>query len=619
MLGLKRHCCFLLAFIWLMVGYTQKTSPPDASPLLLENIHLHLNKTTFLKGEHLWFKAYIQNRLNQLPSAETTNLHVGIFSEEGDMLVKKMFLVNNGMCSGDFGIDSTFVAESYTVMAWTHYMKNFEEATPFLQKINIVGATREKEQSMKEEVTILLQPEGQHIVPNAFNTIGITVLDETQHPIETDAIQLITDEGVPIQSNIQTNALGQGRFGFFADPKQSYSLKFQNSSGAWMTKKLEKHLYATSGISINNTGEDVILLKPKWSDSLTDSKKSQKFTLAIYTTNDISFKKEYARDEDNTVISINRNEIPYGVHSAVLLDETMQPLAQRIFFNQYEAQKRVFPVEVDYCLNKAQDSLQLDFILPKGSASANISVSVIPAESSAYSPNNGIGSSFLVQPYLKQQLVQGNYFFDGIKRSINYQLDTRLLMEGTDKLGWNLSSMDARPISYASENYIPLQGKILDADTKTEKQVSIMSQSFGTMNLLDLASNKSFTGKLPLFQGDSILISVLNQKGKLRKPKAELYFNTTKKDSFDYSKWLRHRNPITIRPKVPKNEESLNLSERTIALEEVVVSQKVQPKTKFQITTEIEGRNIDETALKRYKSFSTYIRKLGFQNRTNVL
>ena len=45
-----------------------------------------------------------------------------------------MFFVNNGITYGDFKIDSTFVEDSYTLMAWTNYMKNFEVATPFFKR-----------------------------------------------------------------------------------------------------------------------------------------------------------------------------------------------------------------------------------------------------------------------------------------------------------------------------------------------------------------------------------------------------------------------------------------------------------------------------------------------------
>ncbi len=115
-----------LLCLWFSLAYGQEEP-------WLENIHLHLNKTAFIKAEHLWFTAYVQDQKNQLPSTSTTNLHVGVFSKEGKEIAKKILLVNQGVSYGDFKIDSTFINDSYTLMAWTHYMKNFEVATPSLR------------------------------------------------------------------------------------------------------------------------------------------------------------------------------------------------------------------------------------------------------------------------------------------------------------------------------------------------------------------------------------------------------------------------------------------------------------------------------------------------------
>ncbi len=523
-----------------------------------------------------------------------------------------MFFVNNGICYGDFKIDSTFVEDSYTVMAWTNYMKNFEVATPFLQKIKIIGADKKTVTKAKGGLTVLIHPEGQQIVADTYNSVGLMVYDEALHPIRTDGIQLATEDGAQIQSNIQTNELGQGRFGFFADPSKSYFLKIKDANGLWITKKLAINLKQGIGMSVVNTAKDIVVLSPKLSKTALKSKEDTKFSMAIFNHNNLSFIQHYKLDRDNNAISVNRNQISNGINTAVILDEEMRPISQRIFFNKQTSGEKVHSVNISYCLTKNQDSLQIDLILPEGNPMASLSMSVLPVESSAYFPNNSIESSFLVQPYLKQQVVDGSYFFEGTKRSRDYQMDTRLLMEGTEKFNWHLRTIDIRNNPFEMEKNIAFNGKILDADTKNEKQVSVMSQSFGTVDLLDLSSNKRFKGSLPLFEGDSVLISILDHKGKLRKPKAELYFKNYDGDTFDYIKWLGNMSQVELEHGYLEIDEDLNLSERIISLDEVVVSERAKEATKFQINANIEKRIIDKRAIKRY-NFESYIRRLGFQ------
>jgi len=525
----------LLFFILSIVALAQKRAVKGTEGLhLLENIHLQLNKTAFLKGEHIWFKAYVQNQNQHLPSLATKNLYVGIFSKEGSMLTKKMVLVLNGVSFGDFKVDSTFVEDSYSIMAWTNYMKNFEFTTPFLQNIEIIGVAEQSESKNKGGITVLVYPEGQQIVANTYNNVGFKIFNQTLQPIKTNEIELITGKGERIQSNIQTNQLGQGRFGFFADPTETYFLKLKNPNGLWITKELEDKPHHGIGISIDNTAQDVVVLNSKRSKSILNN---EKFSMAIYNHVNGNYVYRYELDGDSGPISVNRNQIPGGINTAVILDETMKPISQRMFFNRQNLKERVGSVDISYCLNKAQDSLQIDMILPPGHQMANLSLSVLPAESSAYFPDNSIASSFLIQPYLHKH-IEGRYFFDGNKRSRGYQMDTRLLMEGAERFDQYITAGYAQSNTYKHEEEIAFNGKILDADLENEKQVSLFSQSLGTVNFFELSTNKNFEGNLPLFEGDSILISVLNHKGKLRKPKAELYFDDNNADTFEYTKWL---------------------------------------------------------------------------------
>lgn len=612
---IKKITTFLFFFTLFFgaLGQDAATMDTEKAPLL-ENIHLHLNKTVFFKGEHLWFKAYVQNQDQQLPSSTTTNLHVGIFSKDGKVLIKKMFFVNNGNSYGDFKIDSTFVEGSYILMAWTNYMKNFEFATPFLQKLTIIGPVHKPKEKTESGITILVHPEGQQIITGTFNSVGLMVFDEALNPIETNGIQLVTGDGNQVQSNIQTNELGQGRFVFFADPTKSYFIKIKNADGVWVTKRLENKFQQGIGISVDNTSKDVVVLSPKWSKPDVNPREGTRYSMAIFNHVSRSFVYRHEIDGDSISIPIDRYQIPSGINTAVILDEEMQPLSQRMFFNGRTISKKVHLVEVNYCLTKDQDSLQLDVILPKGHKMANLSMSVLPANSSAYLPNNSIITSFLVQPYLGKQFVKGPYFFEGTHRSSDYQLDTRLLMEGTEKFN-KFRSMDIQDIPYEMEKYIAFNGKILDADLKSEKQVSVMSQTLGAINLFDLSKDKNFKGNLPLFEGDSILVSVLDEKGRLRKPKAELYFEDHDGYTFEYAKWLANINQIEPEAMLLEIDEDLNLSGRTILLDEVVVSEKMKDNTKFQITALAEGRIIDKVTVNRYRSFQNYVHILGFHTR----
>lgn len=72
------------------------------------SIFLHTNKSAYVKGEHVWFKGYLYNRLKGIPLKEPVNLYVGVYDNNGDQLAKHLFICREGYAEGQIEIDSTF-------------------------------------------------------------------------------------------------------------------------------------------------------------------------------------------------------------------------------------------------------------------------------------------------------------------------------------------------------------------------------------------------------------------------------------------------------------------------------------------------------------------------------
>jgi hypothetical protein len=57
-----------------------------------ENINLHLNKTTFLTNEKIWFKGYVLNRKTHQPFYNTTNVFALLYDEKGNKVFEKLYI-----------------------------------------------------------------------------------------------------------------------------------------------------------------------------------------------------------------------------------------------------------------------------------------------------------------------------------------------------------------------------------------------------------------------------------------------------------------------------------------------------------------------------------------------
>ncbi|MGY8914269.1 MAG: hypothetical protein ACKVJF_04195, partial [Flavobacteriales bacterium] len=207
---------------------------------LRENIHLHLNKTAFVKGEQLWFTAYVYDQNKQLPSSFSTNLHLGIFDEMGKLIDRKMIHLKHGVGYGNFIIDSSYSKSNYYIKSQTNWLKNFPNLKPFIQEFTVFDKIEltNLEKAPYENPSIAIYPEGGKLVRDVKNTIGFQVKSTTGNSAEMENIALVDDLGSIIVDNLVTNSYGMGKVTFLLDGARTYSLSLKLKNEAIITQTL---------------------------------------------------------------------------------------------------------------------------------------------------------------------------------------------------------------------------------------------------------------------------------------------------------------------------------------------------------------------------------------------
>ncbi len=576
-----------------------------------ENIHLHLNKTTFLQGERLWFKAYIQDQNTKLPSLGTTNLHVGIYGDNGEEVKRKLLYVENGMAQGDFGIDSTLVDSEYTVLAWTNYMRNFKELEPFRQRIRILRDGREAETG-EVDMKIFVFPEGGQLIAGAHNTMGFLVDNGLDQGVKVDNLELVAGSGNVIRRKIATNRLGMGKIGFFVHADSTYYLQRQGLNGQLLRQKLPLAKKEQFGIKIDNKETDRVRIEMIGSEALFTARDGEIFSIAVYQDEFIGF-ENFEVNMDRPVIWFPRLEMPYGALTAVLFDKDLKPIAHRMFFN-HQTDFAANNLEVDYCLTPQGDSIQIDLILPKGVGQiSNVSLSALPMSSTANNPNNSIISSFMLGPHTEKGFRDG-YYFLAEDRQRRYELDIRLLIEGWGKYDWDSRKWEQKRLEFEMENGILIRGKIIDDNLKYGNQLMLHTDLSKSMEYVDLESGGSFGHNMNLFVGDSISFSLIGSDGNLRRSKVDFTLQEDKKGYTDLGYWLK---PETLPSGQdgrgePIFDQSLNLDGQTITLNEVIVSDKRISNKIMDLSPTTMGRLIGDEEIQKHKSLVKFLSGLGF-------
>lgn len=101
-----------------------------------ERISLHTDKTSYLPGDTLWFKAYIVDYASNQFSSSSNTIEVYLVNNEGEELKKSRFVVVKGRAIGQIKLPETL--GYYKLLAYSSWMKNFEFENIYQKEIQIV-------------------------------------------------------------------------------------------------------------------------------------------------------------------------------------------------------------------------------------------------------------------------------------------------------------------------------------------------------------------------------------------------------------------------------------------------------------------------------------------------
>jgi len=213
----KNTLLSLFLSIFTVACFGQEKKSLDSSyvnyfKLTREIPYLHLNKTSFINGEEVWFQAYILDQKTKKLHNHTTNLYSAIYNEKGEHKQSQLLFVKNGIASGSIKIDSTFTDGTYYLKASTNWMQNFKEDESYIQKIQIVGGKKSEENIIESDSNYDLQllPEGGHLVEATNAVVGIVIKDKKNKGVQIKSGVLIEDKNKAVKE-VRTNQFGLGK------------------------------------------------------------------------------------------------------------------------------------------------------------------------------------------------------------------------------------------------------------------------------------------------------------------------------------------------------------------------------------------------------------------------
>ncbi len=625
-MSLSRFILFLHIILFFNISFSQTKNIDSLDrsyqsyfELPRESVYVHLNKTSFLTGEEIWWSAYLYNRKTNLPSSQTTNLYFGLYDQNGKQLQKQLFYVENGRSKGNFLIDSKFKSGTYYIKAGTNWMKNFKDEKEFVQKITIINKSVPLVEKITPIFDLQLLPEGGHLIENLNNVVGVKITNQNSKGIKIVKGEVFNANNQLVKS-FSNNYYGVGKFDLFIEKKQTYTVKVTLDDGQELTKPLTLAKEKGIALSVNNILKDKLVISLKTNSTTLDQIKKEKFYLAIHrdglmTLNEFSFKEL----EKN--INIARNKLHSDTNIITLFNKDLHPISERLIFNYVNT--NLAEVIIEKPVLKIKDSISLKInVFSKNNSPASLNITALPTETIANNPKSNIIATFLLEPYLKGTIQNPSYYFNKKNRKRDFELDLILLTQGWSKYKWKDIFNSIPRITYPIEKGISVTGKIENTKIKQGDELAIHTGNFSSLFYMNLNENKNFNiNSIFLQNNDTLNFAIKNKKGKLRKPNLDITFNTTLNTIDSIQPNLLNSLPTVydIDKKQIENLSDLKdlIFEEIVELDEVIITEEKIEK-KLTRNRQLIGSvlfnafKIDENTVKKNPLLSDFISKNGF-------
>lgn len=479
-------------------------------------IFLHLNKSVFVQGEHLWFKGYVYDPLQGSPYDKKLNLYVGVYDSEGNQVKKELFLSENGSSQGQLMINSTFTEGLYYIKGATSFGQKLKEQYSFIQEFKVINKVETVIES-GEAANLNFSTEGGQLINGVPTTVGVKVLNRLGNGIEKFKGYLVESKGDTLAS-FETNEFGLDMFNFLPRKEESYSSIFIDSEGNKRQFFLPEIQERGIGLNVKRLSENKIQITLGTNRLTRDEIGAKTFSLLFHRDGfikhiDVTFPK----DENFVSYIIDAREFHPNINIITLLDNTGTPIAERLLFNSVSLKKHDLEIKAE---SKKFDSIQLTLFNKDSFKNLRfLSASILPMGTQGYQHKESILSSLLLKPYVRENIEHPSYYFTEISKEKENDLDLMLLSQGGSRYDWNNIFNYQLNNEYDFKTGVDLIGKLNFELGRNENLLLYIGDTPDPkMIQLKDGTNEFILRDYYFESGDELHFTTINSKGQISRP-----------------------------------------------------------------------------------------------------
>lgn len=322
-------------------------------------------------------------------------------------------------------------------------------------------------------------------------------------------------------TDFQTDYAGMGQLTLFAEAGKTYTAHVTFADSSTTETALPSVLTSGYVLSVNNSVDKAVYLKTATTPAQATG---QPLSVIAQKNGQVFYAARIKQAKPEAGMSIDRSALPSGVIQLTLMDEQMKPVAERLIFNLN--QRDTLPVTVSADKKTYQPREKITMKLATGTTgdslrvgSFSISVTDLAKMPVNDSTADGILSGLLLSPELKGYIETPGYYFNGMDRQKQQQLDNLMLTQGWRRIVWDdLMSGKVPAMQYQPEKSLSISGTITHRNGKPSSNTSVAvfstTDMTSAMDTITDAEGRFNFDRLIFYDSTKFVVQVNDEKGK---------------------------------------------------------------------------------------------------------
>ncbi|MBX0288929.1 hypothetical protein K3G63_00680 [Hymenobacter sp. HSC-4F20] len=428
-----------------------------------EKLFLHLDQPTYLSGETLWFKVYAVEGTRHTPAALSKVAYVELLNERHQPVAQVKVALHHGAGQGSVLLPRTLASGTYTVRAYTNWMRNAGPAFYFQQPVTVITPSRLPVSAASaagpDRYDVQFFPEGGSLVQGVRSTVGFMVTDPTGRGLDAKGV-VLDQQGHPVGS-LSTLRCGIGSFTMLpAVGAGPYSAVITLPTGLSLTRQLPAALSAGYSLHLADTSATALTITVTAKGPDTDTVPVTLLGHArqhpfVFTTTSLL--------HGQAVFTIPKPMLPEGITHFTVFNQRRQPVAERLYFRP-PARHLGLVARTSQPRYGTRQKVTLHLSTTASgqrTAPVQASVAVYRLDSLSASVGPDINSVFWLTSDLKGTVEQPAYYL-GNSPAAAAAADNLMLTHGWSRFRWTdvLTGTPLGPAYAAETNGLLVRGRV---------------------------------------------------------------------------------------------------------------------------------------------------------------